>query len=108
ALSHSDEPKPSAAKRIVGAWVPVKEVPGGLFPCEFFADGKLTAGGGKAKAKGTYSVTTFETHLEVKITLERDGKHLPPEKATICFLSKDRMVWYPEGEWKGVRLNRKE
>jgi hypothetical protein len=105
-LSHSDKPKASAADLIVGAWVPVKDVPGGFFPCEFFADGKLTADGGKAK--GTYKVSEVGLHTVVEITLERDGKPLPPEKATIWIRDKDRMVWYPEGEWKGVALNRKK
>src|SRR5262245_11986579 len=106
ALAHSDEPKLSAAEQIVGVWVPAKEVSGGLFPCEFFADGKLTAGG--RKAKGAYTVSQVGLHTVVEITLERDGKPLPPEKATIWIRDKDRMVWYPEGEWKGVALNRKK
>lgn len=106
ALSHSKEPKPGAADRIVGAWVPAKEAPGGLFPCEFFADGKITARGGKAK--GTYKVSEVGLHTVVEFTLERDGKPLASEKATIEFWGKDRMRWFPEGEWKGVALNRKE
>lgn len=102
--------KPESAKQIVGAWVPAKEVPGGLFPCEFFANGRLTADGGRTK--GTYKVsetgggTVLVTTVE--ITLERDGKPLPPEKATIVFTGKGRMVWYPEWAWKGVVLSRKE
>ena len=66
----------------------------------------LTADGGKAK--GTYKVSEVGLHTVVEITLERDGKPLPPEKATIWIRDKDRMVWYPEGEWKGVALNRKK
>jgi hypothetical protein len=53
-------------------------------------------------------VSEVGLHTVVEITLERDGKPLPPEKATIWILDKDRMVWYPEGEWKGVALNRKK
>ncbi len=104
------KPKPAAAGRIVGEWVPAKGAPGGLFPCEFFANGRLTADGGRTK--GTYKVS--ETGggtvlvITVEITLERDGKPLTPEKATIHFPNKDRMVWYPEGAWKGVVLSRKE
>ena len=103
-------PKPAAANRLVGTWLPTGKAPADRFPCEFFADGKLTADGGKVK--GTYKVseTSGGTVLvtTVEITWERDGKPLPPEKATIHFSGKDRMVWYPEGEWKGVVLNRKE
>jgi hypothetical protein len=98
-------PKSAVAEQIVGAWASAKDVLGVHFPCEFFADGKITADGGKTK--GTYKMSGTGGDTVLTIRWERDGKPLPPEKAIIYFLSRDRMVWYPDGEWKGVVLYRK-
>jgi len=98
----------SAADRLVGTWVTTKKARADRFPCELLKDGKLTVGEGESKSSGTYSVTEFKTdEIKLKIALERDGKPLPPEEATIFFLGPDRLVWYPEGQWSGVTLSRK-
>jgi uncharacterized protein (TIGR03066 family) len=110
ACPQAQEPKPTAADRLVGTWLPTGKgkASEARFPCELRKDGKLTVGEGKSKLSGTYKVTEFETHIKLKITFEQDGKPLPAEEATICFLGQDRLVWYPEGEWKGVTLSRKK
>ena len=108
-LSQAEPPKPGKANQILGTWeaLPQAKAPEDHFPCEFFADGKITAGSGKARRAGTYKLAKDNASITLTITWERDGKPLPTETAIICFLGDDRLVWYPEGEWKGFALKRK-
>ena len=110
ALSQAAPPKPSDTDQIVGNWEPLPQAkaPENRFPCEFFGDGKITAGSGKAQQVGTYKLVKGNASLTLTISWERDGKPLPPETAIICFLGDDQLVWYPEGEWKGIALKRKQ
>ena len=107
------KPKRMSADVIVGIWVQVEQgkAPEDCFTREFHKDGTTTSCRGKSRTKGTYTVTRGQDPdviTVVVITLEQDDKPLPPETAIIAFLDENRMAWYPEGEWRGVRLNRKK
>lgn len=108
-LSQAAPPKPKAADWIVGVWEPLPQAkaPGDHLACEFFRDGKIRAGSGKARRAGTYSLSEDDKAITLTITWERNGKQLSIETAILCFRGENRLVWYPDGEWKGIVLKRK-
>jgi hypothetical protein len=112
AVCRGEEPKPAIPEWLVGTWSPAEKgkASADRFPCEFHRDGTLSVGEGDTKLSGNYRVIRLDdTCVVLKITLVRGDKPLPPEEATICyFRSHDQLVWYPEGEWKGVVLRRKK